>query len=167
MISYGDNARKYIFRGRTDGGRWVYGSLIEAFDYCCILEDEDSVHPIDYPYLDGFMGTFDGKATPVDPETVSQYIMGYDRKYKQIFEGDIINVYRSKGKGCGYPIAIGIVVNRDCYIDANNGLGRALYVHPQDTVEVEVVGNIWDNFDLLGESGKRWVDNYYRRTTRG
>lgn len=63
--------KNYVFKGKTTDGRWVYGSLILSGDYCCILENEEDLHPMDWPYLDPELGTIDGKATPVIRETVS------------------------------------------------------------------------------------------------
>lgn len=88
-------ARDILFRGKNSAGSWVYGSLIQADEYCCILEDESKVHPKDWPYLDPFMGTFDGKATPVDPETIGQWTGAEDKNGDKIFEGDILDIDNS------------------------------------------------------------------------
>lgn len=85
--------REILFRGKTVHGKWVYGSLISAGSYCCILESEEDVHPMDYPYLDDELGVIDGKATPVDPETVGQFTGVFDKDSNKIFEGDIVNEF--------------------------------------------------------------------------
>lgn len=144
--------KEILFRGKTKLGKWVYGSLILANDYCCILEDETKVHPMDYPYLDGDMGTIDGKATPVIPETVSRLIEHpcYDSACtnKRFFEGDILAVYRNRHSDVerDKPDAFAIVVDESSI--SENGLGLWF---PQDTTLVKIIGNVWDTPELVGE----------------
>lgn len=153
--------REYLFRGKSDFNKWVYGSLIVADDYCCILEKEEDVHPMDYPYLDGFIGTFDGKATPVKPETVSQWTGLVDENGIKIFEGDIVK--EESGKQVTSKWIYEVEWNWIYEVEWNTThasfllLARhknGLSYFPIDEFKVtrlEIVGNIWDNPELVSE----------------
>ena len=94
--------REILFRGKCCG-EWIEGSLIHARSYVCILQDEQKVHPFDFPYLDAECGIIDGKAEPVDPETVGMFIGLTDKKGKRIFEGDILQNDDYKYRVYYYP----------------------------------------------------------------
>ena len=137
--------REILFRGLTESGDMVYGSLIGADDYCCILEREEDVHPMDYPYLDGFIGTFDGKATPVKPETVSQWTGLVDKNGVKIFEGDIV-------KYEGLDLSVQWNTTHSSYIllhrDPATGLAY-FHLYEDEASYMEVIGNKWDNPELV------------------
>ena len=120
--------RDILFRGKKKSipHEWVYGSLIQADEYCCILEEESKVHPIDWPYLDPDLGTFDGKATPVDPKTISQYTGVDDMNGKKIFEGDVVSA--SWGYRGVVDFESFMYEKRECTISD----------------DIEVIGDIWN-----------------------
>lgn len=128
--------REILFKAKaTDNGEWVEGSLINAFEYTCILQSEDKLHPTDYPYLDGDIGTFDGKATPIIPETVGQYTGLTDKNGRKIFEGDIVSFNYDTSS---------VKMTDGCWgLDDECTL---LY----DLEELEVIGNVHDNPELIG-----------------
>ena len=140
--------REIIFRGKKDDDEWVYGSFcmdaLEQFNGLC--------------GVDGFIRLYDkGKGKmqtyEVDRETVGQYTGLMDKNGKRIFEGDIVaqNWYdydepRDDSFGnvefCEYDCSFSVMdVNKDGFMP----LGRCGSYH----WEVEVIGNIHDNPELL------------------
>ena len=140
--------REIIFRGKKDDDEWVYGSFcmdaLEQFNGLC--------------GVDGFIRLYDkGKGKmqtyEVDRETVGQYTGLMDKNGKRIFEGDIVaqNWYDydeprddSFGKVvfCEYDCSFSVMdVNKDGFMP----LGRCGSYH----WEVEVIGNIHDNPEML------------------
>ena len=136
--------REYLFRGKRafklwrDKDPWIYGSLIQAKDYCCIL-DPDEEDDMDYPYLDGDLGTIDGEATPVIPETVGQFTGMYDKNGKRIFEGDIVYAKMDYGPA-GF-------IDRVVDISFKKKDGYRWEYFDLDTIVV--IGNVHDNIELL------------------
>lgn len=134
--------REILFVGkRTDNNEWICGSLkhtkIKDFDYYEIIT------------LDNL------QSATVKPETIRQFTGLTDKNGKKIFEGDIVN-YEDCPASDYYRETI--IVNRGV-IEFSDG---AFYVTERETVEMddliyngtmncEVVGNIYDNPELLGE----------------
>ena len=125
--------RDIEFRGkRTDNGEWVYGNFVRGCDkkYAYIVEFGNE--ELCRNYVD------------VNPDTVGQYTGLKDKNGTKIFEGDIVKRFLF-GKMCIYQI------------DYDNGLasfiGRAgmkFTTFDYDSEEFEVIGNIYDNPELLG-----------------
>ena len=153
--------REIFFRGkRTDNGEWVYGCLIFAPNYNCILQDEEKVHPMDFPYLNGELGVIDGKVTPVDPETVGQYTGLKDKNGTKIFEGDMIKPFDDEIDKMVVEFNFGqfllCLYGERGYMAEygweESGNYGCFEAEPLSSYgdDIEVIGNIHDDPELLG-----------------
>lgn len=167
--------REYIFHGKCrDEDKWVEGYLIHYGDYCCILQDEDKLHPIDVPYMND-LGCIDGYATPVIPESVGEWTGLVDNNGRKIFEGDIVRCqerfdrpYSDKRKSKRH---IGVVEYRigkgDNFYNRQTGkydrhmeysaewivnvkdYGKFVHGSWGDFWDCEVIGTVFENANLL------------------
>lgn len=80
----------------------------------------------------------------VIPETVGQYIGLTDKNGEKIFEGDIVRVTVGI---YGYKSTYNSYVEEVKFY--NNGMAVFLPFSNSDIVEVEIIGNIYDNPELL------------------
>ena len=137
--------REILFRAKEKKtGKWVYGSVVKIsdFDYR-IVEDDD----IKWAYTSH--GEYEGTMTEVDPETISQYIGLCDKNGRKIFEGDIVTS-GSDSTGRKYYSEV-------CYDEFNcsccNGVYGWTFVGGcgdiREYKQYEVVGNVFDNYELL------------------
>lgn len=126
--------RETLFRGkRKENGEWVYGYLYIRNDGQYEISFYDK-------YFDSERFTYD-----VIPETVGQYIGFTDKNGKKIFEGDIVerlwlgekHIYRIY-----YDSDISSFIGAD--IDC-----QGFTTFNYDSCEFEVIGNIYDNPELL------------------
>ena len=138
MFSCTRRMREILFRGKF-GNEWKYGFLS--------IEPKGLV--IKEPYKNESSNVWH-----IDADTVGQYTGLTDKNGTKIFEGDIIDfLYRSGYDDYGivqydaYETEFGFVYN-----SIYEGLGR----HYQSK-DIEVIGNIYDNPELLGDenNGKK------------
>lgn len=151
------SVREIIFRAKTvKDGRWVHGAFhehikhepypigspgLKAEDYeYFIIEDESA----DWGLPRGM------RAIKVDPDTVGQFIGIRDMDGYRIWEGDIVSFTRVDALGWTRQ-RIGVVQYYDklpiFYIKAIAGDSWDWY----ECDNIRVVGNKWDNRDLLEE----------------
>ena len=134
--------REILFRGkRTDNGEWVYGNLIDSDSIVGKIVDFDGEY---------FIPEFWYK---VDPETVGQFTGLTDKNGTKIFDGDIISVSGVVNKLVTY------IDKYACFCLANTNELNSKYMSPWQQVapgwwnefgrEIEVIGNIYDNKELL------------------
>lgn len=139
--------REILFRGkRKDNGEWIKGFYIKATHHWHehgIHEDWIAVDTIQ----NGGWCNVRGKYAVI-PETVGQFTGLYDKNGTKIFEGDII-AYKYKTNPYLNTFTIG-----HCIVEYIETLG--VYSPFGDSGlaleanEIEVVGNIHDNPDILG-----------------
>ena len=127
--------REILFRGkRLDNGAWETGSLVIVRMDC---------HDAQYYIADKMTGYH----TPVDPSTVGQYTGLKDKNGKRIFEGDIAKVLQGKDKDIAY---VGFENGAFMlYPKTGNIYERTLWEYWYNDWDVEVIGNITDNQELL------------------
>jgi uncharacterized phage protein (TIGR01671 family) len=131
--------REYKFRGkRIDNGEWVYGYyFIEERDI------EDGIIWRDIPQIQQRYGDhfqyFD-----VDLATVGQYTGLHDKNGREIFEGDIVKCINYHGEVIGHIDYEGSLY----YLACSSGYSDEYLFNCKD---FEVIGNIYDNPELLKE----------------
>ena len=127
--------REILFRGkRLDNGAWETGSLVIVRMDC---------HDAQYYIADKMTGYH----TPVDPSTVGQYTGLKDKNGKRIFEGDVAKVLQGKDKDIAY---VGFENGAFMlYPKTGNIYERTLWEYWYNDWDVEVIGNITDNHELL------------------
>lgn len=121
--------REYIFRGKTEDGKWVYG-YVDATAY----KDLVVIHTYDTTYK-------------VLPDTVGQYTGLDDANGEEIYEGDIVRYrltderYKKNPRYSNLPIHYD---GRHARFEAGN-----IYWDTLRSDKVEVIGNIYDNPKLI------------------
>ena len=145
--------REILFRGkRLDNGEWVLSGNIISFipengedlifipalsEPCTCYHDEK----------DNIIAFEKGIFYKVDTKTVGQYTGLKDKNGKRIFEGDIAKVLQGKDKDIAY---VGFENGAFMlYPKTGNIYERTLWSYWYNDWDVEVIGNITDNPDLL------------------
>lgn len=135
--------REILFKAkRIDNGEWVEG---------CIVIDQSRLDRFKYriqPIESGVL-----YAPPIDPDTLCQYTGFTDKNGKKIWENDILK--RKKyigGNFVDYRIEVGYVEMKHGAFGLHRIKNDAYYRPFKDWLEdyeYEVVGNIFDNPELL------------------
>ncbi len=150
--------REILFKGKTiDDKKWVYGVYYHQTEF---YNDPSDVHCIIYK---GTLEYLECGYERVIPETVGQYTGFDDINGVKIFEGDIIKYTKDYypcycGKAKPQVVVAPIVYEHSTFytgwfeVKSGHRKGkkqRMLLCHSYENFEV--IGNVWDNPELLEE----------------
>ena len=144
--------RKIFFRGkRVDNGKWVCGYYVlrkrpyfkdKGANFEHIICDNLVIDDFnDKQFVDTIPITYS-----VDPETIGQYTGLTDMNGKKIFEGDLCLCNRNISKRIDKRV---FEIKFDTDYGGFLGEGGALRIYPEDFYMCEIVGNIYDDPELL------------------
>ena len=135
--------REIKFRGkRKDNGEWVYGSLYKFNGIYYIIKKNIAICPLVLLWKGIHI-------YEIIPETLGQYT-GLKYENKEMFEGDIVkclkeNPYREWEEFIGvvkwHVGGYWKITNDEEWVDA------VIFI---DLKDVEIIGNIYDNPELIG-----------------
>lgn len=155
--------RKYKFRGKeVDTGKWVYGGLFkEPAPPQCFEKTLEDKYWIVYPnprYMPDWNLPYEMVRTDIEKETIGQYTGLKDKNGKEIYEGDIVKVKLYKGEEEKYFIGKVEYFGSNFIVDADNNSEYHVYDldgfgidYRYNLEDCEVIGNIYDNPELLEE----------------
>ena len=98
---------------------------------------------------------------PIDVDTVCQFTGMYDKNGKEVWEGDIVQYRTTDDRFKKKPQYVNLVINYDeetARFQAGNIYYRNLY-----SSRLEVVGNVFDNSDLLEERNRYKMVNHEKK----
>lgn len=135
--------REILFKAkRIDNGKWVEGCLV--IDHSRLNLFEYRMQPVESGVL---------YAPPINPETLCQFTGLCDKNGKKIWENDILMAHldESYPEDATYET---VEWNINGWGTRENGSMDREYLGEFDLEHYEVVGNIFDNKELLQEEHK-------------
>ena len=137
--------REILFRGRDHAGMWHYGGFRHFVEDCFgrsldkyyIVSESDYIHDRYYYVV---------------PETISQFVGRYDKNGAKIWENDIVKLRHSPNRI--YQVvwdAESAMFKLKClkYSISCNNESYETNFYNVDSRDVEIVGNIFDNPEIL------------------
>ena len=142
--------REIKFRGKMiPENEWIFGTILRIpAPPVCFGKSETDKYYIQFPdprYMPDWNMPYKMVQGEVNPDTIGQYTGLHDKNGKEIYEGDIVKITESKEIDIGKVIYEynGFTVD---VMNMDRFYGR---VHLLEKF-TEVIGNIYDNPELLG-----------------
>lgn len=136
--------REILFRGkRLDNSEWVEGNLHTLFDGTTLIISKGAGGFTISHGEDVFQTAH---VYEIDPETVGQFTGLTDKNGRKIFEGDVLSWVDWKGIKRSSCVQYDAEWNRFCVrLSGAESIG----VNRHLSSDIEVIGNRWDNPELL------------------
>lgn len=134
--------REILFSAKSrEDGEWAYGGYFTAKDYL----SGETLHFIATKECESFPRGEFVDAIEIDPETLGQYAGMDDKNGVKIFEGDIVKVWNVLGEY--------VETSSVRWDDLYNGFHtKKNTLFGKNVMSYEVVGNIHDNPEMLGDA---------------
>lgn len=147
--------REIRFRGkRIDIGRWVEGSYLKMF-HGLHMDGNHYIH---------FIVDTKGIRYEVYPETIGQYTGLHDRNGREIYEGDVLFHRWNSGYDMQEETISEVKWRKGAFIvDDKKRSDWLLSIHAsaERWASVEVIGNAWEDGDLLNDREGAKTDQVY------
>lgn len=131
--------RQIKFRGLTEGGKWVYGDLVNYVNGQKAIIGRQLSAP-------GYLSVEGARISPVKPETVGQLLGVKDNSGTELYEGDIAYI-----AGFGNGFAQFSAYDGVLFKDAKDNT-RELWSILNEGDMGNVIGNIHSNPELLEQN---------------
>lgn len=142
--------REILFRAkRVENNQWAEGYYVRYQKrMLCPIGDELKKEDVDhFIFYDGFADwnmPQDLMYTKVNPDTLRQYIGMVDNRGFKVFEGDVLKVM-----GYDKPL-LAWWYDSCCSFGFGTKNDMCLYCNETESHMIEVIGNIYDNPELMG-----------------
>ena len=131
--------REIKFRGK-DRENWHYGDLVQEIRHNDNkLFDGTMTHIRNFEYKNG---SYIGDSFPVNSETIGKYTGLHDKNGKEIYEGDIYSIIKYDIDDIGH---------KEIHTVKFDEILCRFNVNKFDSEAYEVIGNIYENSELLEE----------------
>lgn len=146
--------RRIVFRAkRLDNGKWAYGGLIEADDYCIIDQRNELYVERDYVFR-GDTHFFQLSGVMCDEKTVGQFTGLLDKNGKEIYEGDILQC--PSVPNIPLEVRYNTLQGAFCLVEHTHTEGALLGTCPLGEMlmhypDMRIIGSIHDTPELLNE----------------
>lgn len=147
--------KEILFRGkRKYNGEWVYGYLVKKIDpLSLVVKYFILVQEYDTSCIDGKPTGLESEMSwyEVIPETIGQYTGRTDKNGKKIFEGDAVKVSYRSSDGESETEIKPVTYDEDacCFYPMRWNESCAWCDYSTEIKEIEIIGNIHDNPELL------------------